>query len=204
MSRRAVNKTDRRTRYTKKIIQESYLELLDELPIEKVTVTDICRRADINRGTFYLHYENLPCVMDDLENDVYNEIITFIHGSLSDEENRQNLSDDFFVKWFKNQNLQKVLFESYYTERLNEKILVYAEALLADLCVESGQLNKTEAEMFASFMIHACYKAAKRMRESPENEVKERSAFVNRLVKALYAVAVDPHKINDAYNKRNI
>lgn len=49
-------KEDRRVKYTKQAIRESFLELLSEKPIEKISVTEICKKADINRGTFYSHY----------------------------------------------------------------------------------------------------------------------------------------------------
>jgi len=52
----AAGKEDRRVLYTKKVIRESFLDLLDEKPVEKISVTEICKRADINRGTFYSHY----------------------------------------------------------------------------------------------------------------------------------------------------
>ena len=47
---------NRRTLYTKKVIKESLIELLKTREIHQVTVTDICKKADINRGTFYTHY----------------------------------------------------------------------------------------------------------------------------------------------------
>jgi len=202
MSKRAVSGTDRRTRYTRKAIKDAYIELLTELPSSKITVTEVCRRADINRGTFYLHYEALPDVMEDMENEVFEEIATFIRASLADEDNRQKLSDGFFLDYFQNKNLQKVLFSSHYTSRLSDKVVAYAESLLADLCVNGGQLNEIEAELFATFMIHACLRAVQKIRECPENEFVERSAFINKLVKALFAVAVDPYTINATYNKR--
>ena len=46
-------KTDRRVKYTKQAIRDSFLKLLSEKPIEKISVTEICREAEINRGTFY-------------------------------------------------------------------------------------------------------------------------------------------------------
>ncbi len=49
---------DRRTRYTLMVIHDAFFELLDEMGFSKITVSDICRRAQINRGTFYLHYED--------------------------------------------------------------------------------------------------------------------------------------------------
>lgn len=46
-------KGNRRTLYTKKIIKESLIELLQTNDIHQITVTNICNKADINRGTFY-------------------------------------------------------------------------------------------------------------------------------------------------------
>ena len=51
-------KIDRRRRYTLSVIREAFFALLAEVGFAKMTVADICRRADINRGTFYLHYED--------------------------------------------------------------------------------------------------------------------------------------------------
>lgn len=50
-------KNDRRVRYTKKVIKESLLELLKTTPFEQITVKALCQKAEINRATFYTHYE---------------------------------------------------------------------------------------------------------------------------------------------------
>ena len=202
MSRRATNKADRRTSYTKKAIRDAYIELLYEMEPSKITVTEVCRRADINRGTFYLHYEDLPRVMDELEDEVYDEIVAFIHQSLADENNRQNVSDHFFIRLFQNPKMQRVVFESYYTERLKDKVMNYAETLLAELCVETGQLAEAEASLFAAFAVHACLGACRKLSIGSEKDVVAKSTFVNQLLKALYAAAVDPYEINEAYKRR--
>lgn len=51
-------KEDRRVRYTKKAIKDSFLELFEAKPLERISVTEICSKADINRGTFYSHYSD--------------------------------------------------------------------------------------------------------------------------------------------------
>lgn len=51
-------KIDRRVIYTKKAIRDSFISLQQEKPIEKISVTEICKLADINRGTFYSHYSD--------------------------------------------------------------------------------------------------------------------------------------------------
>lgn len=57
-------KIDRRRRYTLSVIREAFFALLAEVGFAKMTVADICRRADINRGTFYLHYEDKFALLD--------------------------------------------------------------------------------------------------------------------------------------------
>ena len=57
---------DRRTRYTIGVIREAFFDLLGEVGFAKITVADICRRADINRGTFYLHFEDKYALADAL------------------------------------------------------------------------------------------------------------------------------------------
>ena len=46
-------KQDRRTRYTRQTIKDTFLELLKQKSFTKITVTEICKNAEINRGTFY-------------------------------------------------------------------------------------------------------------------------------------------------------
>lgn len=53
------SKEDRRTAYSKRIIRESLYELMKEKTINKITVTEICEKADVNRSTFYAYYTDI-------------------------------------------------------------------------------------------------------------------------------------------------
>lgn len=66
-------KQDARVRYTKMVIRNSLLELLRIKPIAKITVTEICERADINRATFYAHYSDPSDLLHSLEAEVIEE-----------------------------------------------------------------------------------------------------------------------------------
>jgi len=67
-------KTDRRVKYTQKVLKESLLEILKERPIERVTVKEICDRADINRSTFYVHYGSPQELFNSIGRELYDEI----------------------------------------------------------------------------------------------------------------------------------
>lgn len=50
---------DRRVRRTRTAIQSAFLKLIFEKDINKITVKELCERADINKSTFYLHYRDI-------------------------------------------------------------------------------------------------------------------------------------------------
>ncbi len=72
MSQHNGNREDRRSRYTRMVVKEALLTLLSEKDYGNITVSDICRTAEISRGTFYLHYSNIPAVLDELLEDALN------------------------------------------------------------------------------------------------------------------------------------
>ena len=73
-------KLDRRTAKTKKAIAIALAKLLSEKEINKITITDIAKEADINRKTFYNYYSSVYEVIDDIEN----EIVSAFSKSLSE------------------------------------------------------------------------------------------------------------------------
>ena len=58
---------DTRVQYTKSRFQQAIVELLEEKAIGFVTVKELCDRAGLNRGTFYLHYTEPMDVLHELE-----------------------------------------------------------------------------------------------------------------------------------------
>ena len=60
---------------TKKIIKETFWELLEEKPYNKITVQDIVKRCRVNRNTFYYHFQDIPTLMIDSIEDWMEEVI---------------------------------------------------------------------------------------------------------------------------------
>lgn len=69
-----MNSFDARVRYTRMVIEQSFLELLKEKPVGKVTVTELCEKAQINRATFYKHYLDVPDLLEKIEEDLFDKI----------------------------------------------------------------------------------------------------------------------------------
>lgn len=49
---------------SRRLINDALAELIKEKPLDKITVTDVVKRADLNRGTFYAHYTDIQDVLN--------------------------------------------------------------------------------------------------------------------------------------------
>jgi len=69
---------NRRVRMTKRLFQEALMSLLEEKPIDQISVTELCARADLNRTTFYLHYGQPLDVLREMEDNCINDIRSYV------------------------------------------------------------------------------------------------------------------------------
>ena len=65
---------DRRIRYTRYALQNALIACMQQKPFNRITVREICETADINRSTFYMHYKDIYELLDEIEEQVYQEI----------------------------------------------------------------------------------------------------------------------------------
>ncbi|NLI95003.1 MAG: TetR family transcriptional regulator [Erysipelotrichaceae bacterium] len=72
-------KEDQRVVLTKKMLRNALIELLKEKDIHKITVRELCDVADINRSTFYKHYENQFALLAEMEEELVEVIYTNIN-----------------------------------------------------------------------------------------------------------------------------
>lgn len=70
-------KIDLRIIKTKEALHEALLTILKEKPLESISISEICRKAKVNRGTFYLHYNQIG----DLFEEYFKEIMADLANS---------------------------------------------------------------------------------------------------------------------------
>jgi AcrR family transcriptional regulator len=69
---------DRRITKTKAAIRESFFSILKENKSSKITVTEIAKRANIDRKTFYLHYDSPEAIMDEFYKNLINDFLLIL------------------------------------------------------------------------------------------------------------------------------
>ena len=78
------------TTLTKDAIKKSFMKLLNQKPINKITVKEIVEDCGINRNSFYYHFDDIPSLMEEIFNDQVDE---FVGRDIKSENIYDNLMD---------------------------------------------------------------------------------------------------------------
>ena len=140
---------NRRSQYTKQIIQQTFFDLLKEKDLNKITVKEIAEKADINRGTFYRYYTDVL--------DLYNTIQTSYIQTVKQEfsESDLNLEKSLttllnFVK--KDEGLQILVLKSSQSDKFTEQVLLSVKNLsLQNFALNFPQASPFELELSFAF-----------------------------------------------------
>ena len=75
-------KTDRRVRKTKTRLLNCLTELMKEKEVKDISVKELSDLADINRGTFYLHYRDVYDMLNKVEDELSRNLTRYSTGTL--------------------------------------------------------------------------------------------------------------------------
>ncbi len=68
------NKVDRRVKYTKIMLKDALVQLMQKQHISSISVKSLCELADINRSTFYTHYTDQYNLLHSIEDEVLSNL----------------------------------------------------------------------------------------------------------------------------------
>lgn len=91
-------KIDRRIRKTKQQLRLGLTKLLKEKSVNEISVRELSELADLNRGTFYLHYKDIFDMVEKIENEMFDQFYQTInkHDIDDDSDGRLYLLTDIF------------------------------------------------------------------------------------------------------------
>ena len=150
-------KVDRRVKYTKMVLRNSLIDILNEKPIEKVTVKEICEHADINRGTFYSHYSDqydlYNNVIDDLLNGIFERMGNFMDEGITVEDVHESITSVYdYIK--DNYMLVKVLLDGRIEYNIEKRIRDVVKRIYLDkISNVDSELVNTAYSFVASGML---------------------------------------------------
>lgn len=149
-------KEDRRTRYTRQTIKDTLLKLLKKKAFSKITVTEICKLAEINRGTFYLHYYDTDDVLNDILSDMLAETKSIPEHLMCPNKKLSNCSYPFCDKIHSNDQYHYLFLDDTISPKIIEKIAETGKEEYVTWLMSHSLLTYEEAEALFYFQMNGC------------------------------------------------
>lgn len=163
---------DRRAAYTKNAIKDALLELMEEKPFDKLSVSSVSTAAEVTRTTFYAHYDSLNDVLDELILDAL-ELAEYTSSTLSldavariryllqfdtVEKLREHNSDLPPCQRIADDPKYRVLFlDSSVSQYIQNKIFLLNKDSAVSSIMEYCLLSEAEAQWIFRYMLSGAY-----------------------------------------------
>lgn len=140
------SKTDLRIVKTKKILKETFLDMRRNTPLEKIQVRELCKKALINKSTFYSHYGDVF----ELSNEIEDDTLELCFEQFPDKELLFQDPKSFFMTIGNALDSQEEVLQILGRDR-TEIILSKVEKKILSLYKDTT--NNVENEFLISFII---------------------------------------------------
>lgn len=149
---------DIRIEKTRAAIKEAFLALRSEKPLEKITIKELCRLAQINKSTFYSHYDDIF----DLENTIEVETIQVIlrdiaQGQEYSTDNPEVFAREIFHACLSHSSLTNLIF----VDNDGSRLLSHLETGIKELIYQKYPHYQDDPKMHVllTFCIHGAHHA---------------------------------------------
>jgi AcrR family transcriptional regulator len=180
--------TDRRIRKTRAALKQSLTELLKSKNIKDISVKELTDLADVNRGTFYLHYKDVFDLLEQSENDLLEEFKTTLDSYNTDlvQGNPVIMMEGVYKLCRSNANLVSILIgENGDIKFLNKLNTVIREKCLNDWSFILKKQKLEHFDAYYSFLVGGClsllqYWFSNGMKQSPKELATITGTFLER------------------------
>ena len=104
-----MNKSESKYFNTAKKMDKALISLLEEKSFEYITVSEICKRAEVNRSTFYLHYENTVDLLNETARFLLDDFVSYFKGDVKNITHKLQESALDELNFISNEYLQPYL-----------------------------------------------------------------------------------------------
>ena len=113
---------------TKEDIKEALIQLLSEERFDNISISKLCMRAGINRGTFYLHYQDKYQMVDSLKSEIISQLSSYSMFEAENEYPKKLMIAKFHILRA-NERLINALTKSHYMD-FREAIREYITSII--------------------------------------------------------------------------
>lgn len=189
---------DRRVRKTRRQLRECLITLLKGKKIQDITVRELTDMADLNRGTFYLHYKDVFDLLEKTETELQDEFNQLVqkHGAVDLKQRPAVIFNEIYSLVYDNADLIEILLgengDINFVNRLKNLI---RDKCLGDWMEVFRSGNPAAFDAFFSFIVSGCvglvqYWLTTGLKETPQQMAKLTEQVITQGIGVL---EIDPY-----------
>lgn len=189
---------DRRVRKTRRQLRECLISLLKEKKVQDITVRELTDMADLNRGTFYLHYKDVFDLLEKTEAELQDEFNQLVlkHDAVDLKQRPAVIFNEIYSLVYENADLIEILLgengDLNFVNRLKKLI---REKCLKDWMEVFRTGNPAVFDAFFSYIASGCvglvqYWLQTGLKETPQQMAKLTEQIITQGIKVL---EMDPY-----------
>ena len=193
-----IEPVDRRVRKTRRQLRECLIPLLKEKKVQDITVRELTDMADLNRGTFYLHYKDVFDLLEKTEAELQEDFNQLVckHDAVDLKQRPSVIFNEIYSLVYDNADLIEILLgengDLNFVNRLKQLI---REKCLKDWMEVFRSGNAAAFDAFFSFIVSGCiglvqYWLQTGLKETPEQMAKLTEHIIT---KGIGVLEIDPY-----------
>ena len=193
-----IEPVDRRVRKTRRQLRECLITLLKEKKVQDITVRELTDMADLNRGTFYLHYKDVFDLLEKTEAELQEDFNQLVckHDAVELKQRPSVIFNEIYSLVYDNADLIEILLgengDLNFVNRLKQLI---REKCLKDWMEVFRSGNAAAFDAFFSFIVSGCiglvqYWLQTGLKETPEQMAKLTEHIIT---KGIGVLEIDPY-----------
>ena len=193
-----IEPVDRRVRKTRSQLRECLITLLKEKKVQDITVRELTDMADLNRGTFYLHYKDVFDLLEKTEAELQEDFNQLVckHDAVDLKQRPSVIFNEIYSLVYDNADLIEILLgengDLNFVNRLKQLI---REKCLKDWMEVFRSGNAAAFDAFFSFIVSGCiglvqYWLQTGLKETPEQMAKLTEHIIT---KGIGVLEIDPY-----------
>lgn len=151
-------KDDRRVKYTKTVLKDSFITLLEKKDISQISIKELCEDADINRATFYTHYNDQYDFMNQIQNELLENVEKHLSAFVQTDLpiSLEDMVEQIFEYIKENARICKLLLSERGDLNFQKRVFMLVYEKIINNITKDGAISKDDAEYIHAFTLTGC------------------------------------------------
>ncbi|ALX49589.1 TetR/AcrR family transcriptional regulator [Lentibacillus amyloliquefaciens] len=147
-------KLDRRKKYTRMVLKDSLITLLETKQISAITVKEICEEADINRSTFYSHYHDQFDLLEQIEEELIADLNIYLNQyNFEREAEALKMTEKLLEYVVSKRDICQTLLSGNGDQSFERRVMDVARTFLIKSWIDNNEVDEDISEYASTFII---------------------------------------------------